>query len=178
MLLAPYSEQSARWPARGRHILAQFDVDTILVYQAYRPEIAVWAVNHQRFGGPFSFSRMSWIKPNFLWMMFRCGWATKEGQEHVLAVRLTRTLFDLILKQAVPSSFVPELYADHAAWQALRGPVLAEYARPIAIEDRSLTPRPAVASASDCAHPPAASRKRSCATSVRPVNPPSRTSSR
>ena len=75
-----YSKQTRKWPQSGRHILAQFDADSIIVYQAYRAAIARHAVEHQRFGGDFSYSRMSWIKPNFLWMMFRSGWATKEGQ--------------------------------------------------------------------------------------------------
>lgn len=54
-----------------------------------------------RFGGEnFSFSRMSWIKTNFLWMMYRCGWASKHGQERVLAVRILRKGFDEILSKA------------------------------------------------------------------------------
>ena len=117
MHLEPYLQQRAHWPARGRHILAHYDDESIVVYQAYRPVIADHAVAHQRFGGEFSFSRMSWIKPNFLWMMFRSGWAAKEGQERVLAVRIPRTLFDGLLRAAVPSSFVPQLYATREAWQ-------------------------------------------------------------
>jgi hypothetical protein len=60
---------------------------------------------------------MSWIKPNFLWMMYRCGWASKEGQEVVLAVRLRRTAFDEILRRAVHSTFVPEVYESETAWK-------------------------------------------------------------
>ena len=26
-----------------------------------------------RFGSRFSMNRMTWIKPSFLWMMYRCG---------------------------------------------------------------------------------------------------------
>lgn len=44
---------------------------------------------------------MSWIKTNFLWMMYRCGWCTKQGQERVLAVRITRDGFDTILSKAL-----------------------------------------------------------------------------
>ena len=69
--------QVARWPKSGRHILAQYDDETIVVYQAYRPSIGSFAAEHGYFGGEFSYSRMSWIKPNFLWMMFRSGWGTK-----------------------------------------------------------------------------------------------------
>ncbi|MEZ4451671.1 MAG: DUF4291 domain-containing protein [Nannocystaceae bacterium] len=111
--------QQATWPAEGRHILAQHDDARVVVYQAYRPEIAEYVVQHQRFGGPWSVDRMTWIKPNFLWMMYRCGWATKEGQERVLAVWLPRAVFEAeILAKAVHSSHVPEVYGDRAAWQA------------------------------------------------------------
>jgi hypothetical protein len=51
-------------------------------------------------------------------MMYRCGWATKEGQEVVLAVWLARAAFDEILSLAVPSSYWDHQYADRAAWQA------------------------------------------------------------
>lgn len=111
-----YNEQSRAWPQTGRHILAQFDDHSIVVYQAYRPAIARFAVEHQRFGGEFSFARMSWIKPNFLWMMYRSGWASKEGQEHILAVTLKRTFFDEVLAAAVPSSFKAENGGSHHAW--------------------------------------------------------------
>ena len=44
---------------------------------------------------------MSWVKTNFLWMMYRCGWCTKKGQEKVLAVRITRQGFAAILSHAL-----------------------------------------------------------------------------
>jgi len=86
LILEPYPAQLARWHRTGRHILAQFDDHSIIVYQAYRPSIGHFAAHHGYFGGEFSLARMSWIKPNFLWMMYRCGWASKQGQEVVLAV--------------------------------------------------------------------------------------------
>lgn len=120
--LRPYPEQAATWPARGRHILAQFDEATVVVYQAYRPSIGLHALEHQRFGGDFSFTRMSWIKPNFLWMMYRCGWGTKPDQECILAVTLRREGFDAILRGAVPSTFAPGLYETPEDWsRAVRG---------------------------------------------------------
>ena len=63
---ANYLDQIELWPQEGRHILAQSDEETVVVYQAYRPEIGQWAARHSWFGGEFSYSRMSWIKPNFL----------------------------------------------------------------------------------------------------------------
>jgi Domain of unknown function (DUF4291) len=120
MRFCSYLDQLKSWPATGRHILAQSNVDTIVVYQAYRPAIGEYAARHQRFGGEFSFSRMSWIKPNFLWMMYRSGWGTKPGQEVTLAVTIPIALFDEILAAAVPSTYVAELYGSNDAWsQAL-----------------------------------------------------------
>jgi hypothetical protein len=113
-----YDEQKARWPREGRHILAQYDERSVVVYQAYRPAIGNYAAEHGRFGGAFSFSRMSWVKPNFLWMMYRCGWGTKVDQEVVLAVRLHRWAFDEILRLAVHSSYVPAVYGTEEAWRA------------------------------------------------------------
>lgn len=112
-----YKDQLLRWPEKGQHVLANFDDESISVYQAYKPAIAKFAVDHQCFGGEFSFTRMSWIKPNFLWMMFRSGWATKEGQERILEVRIRRDFFDQLMKDAVPSAFIAELFTDHQEWK-------------------------------------------------------------
>ncbi|MGN6580988.1 MAG: DUF4291 domain-containing protein [Bordetella sp.] len=112
-----YKQQIKRWPEAGQHVMAQYDSSSIYVYQAYRPAIADYAVQHQRFGGQFSFGRMSWIKPNFLWMMFRSGWATKLGQERILAVRLPRTFFDEILASAVASTFSVSGYGSETEWR-------------------------------------------------------------
>ncbi len=115
--LAPYLEQRAAWPAAGRHILAQSDADSVVVYQAYRPEIGLYTAEHGRFGGGWSRERMSWIKPNFLWMMYRCAWATSPGQEVVLALWIARAGFDEILASAVPSSHDPRRYAASDEWK-------------------------------------------------------------
>jgi hypothetical protein len=112
-----YVDQLKVWPEQGRHVLAQYDEERVVVYQAYRPSIGHYAASHGHFGGDFSLSRMSWIKPNFLWMMYRSGWGTKEGQEVILAVSLKRTAFDQILALAVHSGFVQEVYGDRTSWQ-------------------------------------------------------------
>ncbi len=116
--LSSYVEQANRWPKSGRHVLAQYDEETIVVYQAYRPSIGRFAVENGWFGGEFKFSRMSWIKPNFLWMMYRSSWGAAEGQETVLAIRLRRAFFDSLLSQAVRSTFNATLFESGAAWRA------------------------------------------------------------
>lgn len=51
---------------------------------------------------------MSWIKTNFLWMMYRSRWCTNSGQERVLAVRITREGFDTILSKALTGKLEKE----------------------------------------------------------------------
>ena len=106
-------------PQSGRHILAQQEEDTLLVYQAFRPAIADYAIKHQKFGGThYSFTRMSWIKPNFLWMMYRAGWAKKIGQEKILAMRIKKVDFDKILSLSVFSSYQKDLYETQEIWKS------------------------------------------------------------
>src|SRR3954451_24919231 len=95
---------------------ARHDDETLVVYQAYAPLIAEPAVAAGRFVSPFTRDRMTWIKPSFLWMMYRCGWATKPGQERVVAVEITRTGFEWALTHACLSHYDPDLHSDRGAW--------------------------------------------------------------
>ena len=117
LILADYQEQHLRWPASGRHIMAQFDEESIVVYQAYRPSIGRFAAENNYFGNDFNYSRMSWIKPNFLWMMYRSGWGTKQNQEVTLAIRLKRLYFDAWLREAVPSSYSDQVFTTREEWR-------------------------------------------------------------
>ncbi len=42
-------------------------------------------------------------KPSFLWLMARSGWARKQGQQTILAVRISRTGWEEALGMAVPT---------------------------------------------------------------------------
>ena len=102
--------------AAEREIRADFDRDTITVYQAYPPAIADAALEAGRFVPPFSFRRMTWIKPSFLWLMHRSNWGLKSGQERVLAVRLKRSGWEKALSSAVHTTFVPGVFATPEEW--------------------------------------------------------------
>ncbi len=121
LVFEPYAEQVKLWPKEGRHILAQFDDESIIVYQAYNPAIGQYAAAHGRFGGAFSYERMSWVKPNFLWMMYRNGWGTKENQEITLALRVRRAFFDSLLADAVPSTWDRDLFDTREEWSRAVG---------------------------------------------------------
>lgn len=112
-----YKEQVIEWPKSGCHIMAQYDDEKIIVYQAYRKEIGEFAVKNQYFGGEFSLGRMTWIKPNFLWMMYRSGWGTKEGQEITLAIHLKISAFHNYLENAVYTSYDQTEGISHDEWR-------------------------------------------------------------
>lgn len=99
-----------------REVRAWYTDETIRVYQAYPPPIAEAALAAGTFVPPFKRERMTWIKPSFLWMAYRCGYAGKPGQERVLAVDITREGFHWALAHAALSHFVPAVHGDRAAW--------------------------------------------------------------
>lgn len=100
-----------------RLLLAQYDEQSITVYQAYKPAIGLQAARQGNFlDSDFSFSRMTWIKPNFSWMMYRSGWGNKKNQETILAIKLRREYFDQLLSQAVQTSWDDSSYGSVREW--------------------------------------------------------------
>jgi len=101
-----------------RSIRALYDNESIVVYQAYNNLIASTAVKHQAF--VYSFfkrDRMTWVKPSFLWMMYRSGWATKKNQEHILSIRIKREGFEWALQNACLSHFDSNIFSTHEEWK-------------------------------------------------------------
>ena len=110
-------------------IRAAFTPQTVRVYQAYSPEIAMPALTAGRFVSPFSMNRMTWIKPSFNWMMYRCGYASKRGQEVVLGIDITRAGFEWALENAVLSAYDPSVHSSFEAWRSSlsRAPVRVQW---------------------------------------------------
>lgn len=102
---------------KHKEIRALYDRKSITVYQAYRPEIAKAAIQAGKFVEPFSFNRMTWIKPSFLWMMERCNWAQKSGQEHVLAITIHREAWEGALQEATLTSPDKKVYTNREQWR-------------------------------------------------------------
>src|SRR3954463_13593353 len=101
-----------------RHVRAKFSAEAIVVYQAYPPPIADAALAAGTFVAPFKRERMTWIKPSFLWMMYRSGWGTKPDQERALGTELTRAGFEWALAHASLSHFDPRVHESAEAWEA------------------------------------------------------------
>jgi hypothetical protein len=85
-----------------RQIRALYDDKTITVYQAYNSSIASAAVEHQKLNAsPLFIPRMTWIKPSWNWMMYRCGYSYKDAnQSRVLAITMTHEGFLELLRSA------------------------------------------------------------------------------
>eukprot|EP01089_Gocevia_fonbrunei_P007637 TRINITY_DN18857_c0_g1_i1.p1 TRINITY_DN18857_c0_g1~~TRINITY_DN18857_c0_g1_i1.p1 ORF type:complete len:248 (+),score=48.00 TRINITY_DN18857_c0_g1_i1:40-744(+) len=99
LVLAKYKQQVYVWPRSGRYVMAQYNDEGVLVYQAFSNAIADYAIKNQCFIGcpQYNPKRMTWIKTSFLWMMYRSGWGKKHRQERVLGIWLKRESFERYL---------------------------------------------------------------------------------
>lgn len=111
-----------------RQIKASYTDTTIRVYQAYSLAIVDTALAQQTFvSPPFKMERMTWIKPSFLWMMYRAGWGFKDaGQARILAIDMKRTGFEWALQHSCLSHPGPDM--NEAEWQRLKA------SRPVRIQ--------------------------------------------
>ncbi|KAH8676211.1 hypothetical protein BX600DRAFT_454549 [Xylariales sp. PMI_506] len=86
-----------------RQIRAQYDEETVTVYQAYNQEIASQAVAFQKLNASplFRPNRMTWVKPSWCWMMYRAGYSYKDrNQERILALKMKKEDFFRLLEKA------------------------------------------------------------------------------
>lgn len=154
-----YQEQVIKWPSSGKHILASYDDHSIVVYQAYNDRIANAVMKAKNFYSDdvikagYSTTRMTWIKTNFLWMMYRSGWASKPKQERILAIRITRHGFeDILLKASTHGSGSVRLQWDpdhtphgvkvqnrRAIQLGLRGDLLEKFLHEFIIDIKDMT---------------------------------------
>lgn len=115
--LENYEASKKMLPGSGQQIVAQCTEDELVVYQAYKPSTAKYSVEHQELDGPeFSYNRMSLIKPNFLWMMYRCGWPQKKTRSMCWPIWLKKTAFIKILENAVISSLGAGHHTNNNDW--------------------------------------------------------------
>ena len=117
---APYSTLKTTY-TKGRQVRAVYTDDEVLVYQAFNRDIAEYALEHQVFGGEHYLpGRMTWVKTEFLWMMYRSDWARSKNQEMILGIWLERGAFESMLESAVVSKFDPLCFDDEEAYAAIR----------------------------------------------------------
>jgi hypothetical protein len=103
-----------------RQVRALFNEKTIRVYQAYGHEIADKALQSQTFISPFKLDRMTWIKPSYLWMMYRSGWGMKSGQERILAIEISRIGFEWALANSCLTHYDPLVYSSLEEWSQMK----------------------------------------------------------
>lgn len=103
-----------------KQIRSFFNDQTIRVYQAYSDAIADAALKHGTFiSPPFKIDRMTWIKPSFLWMMYRAGWGYKDPQQkRILAIDISHEGFNWALMHSCESR-APALL-NKKRWQELK----------------------------------------------------------
>ncbi|MGD1840769.1 MAG: DUF4291 domain-containing protein [Thermonemataceae bacterium] len=102
---------------RYQEIRAAYDNKTITVYQAYNKNIALPAIKNNKFEKPFSFNRMTWIKPSYLWLMERSNWANKSNQEFILGIKIKREGWEKALSLGILTHPDKDVYASASVWE-------------------------------------------------------------
>ncbi|WP_406806223.1 DUF4291 domain-containing protein [Burkholderia semiarida] len=112
--------KSPHAPIPTHQIRASYDDRTIRVYQAYSDAIADSALKNGTFvSPPFKMDRMTWIKPSFLWMMYRSGWGLKDsGQARILAIDMSRQGLEWALAHSCPSH--PDVSMTRDEWLRIK----------------------------------------------------------
>ena len=116
--------------SKEREIRAFYTDSFIRVYQAYNDSIADCALRHKKFlSPPFKIERATWIKPSFLWMMYRSGWATKENQQRILAIDVTHQGFLWALENSCLSHFDSSIHPSKEEWKKIKSksPVIVQW---------------------------------------------------
>lgn len=98
-------------------IYAAYDAEGIYVYQAFRPKIVAWAVDHQYFGKGFGLERMSWIKPSLGWILRRSKYATKNRMTAIAQVKISHQAWLHLLEQSIPTHFSVADFAEEHLWK-------------------------------------------------------------
>lgn len=71
---------------------------------------------------------MTWIKPSFLWMMYRAGWGYKgAGQRRILAIDISREGFQWALAHSCPSHPDPSMSKEDWAKLKVASPVRIQW---------------------------------------------------
>lgn len=112
-----------------KEVRAYYTKDFIRVYQAYGDDIVQDIEKKGTFSQPsFLFSRMTWIKPSFCWMMYRSGWGYKDAkQNNILAIDMTHEGFSWCLKHAVLSKKHSDLSIEEFIKLKENNPVVIQW---------------------------------------------------
>jgi len=102
---------------KHQEIRANYDQRSITLYQAYNKQIALPAIQNNRFEKPFSFNRMTWIKPSYLWLMERSNWANKSNQEIIVGIKMKKVCFDKVLSLGVLTNPDKDIYSSGLEWE-------------------------------------------------------------
>lgn len=115
---------------KEKEIRAFYTDQFIRVYQAFNDTIADSALQFKKITSPpFKLERTTWIKPSFLWMMYRSGWATKENQNRILAIDITHQGFLWALEHSCLSHFDSTIYPSKEEWERTKSnsPVVVQW---------------------------------------------------
>lgn len=118
--LIDYYTQEQRLPDAGHHLFVNRNIDSLVVYQAYSSEIALNVLKKGNFiVDGFRLNRTTWLKPNFLGMMYLSDWGRKRNQEIVLGIGIDLDWFKKVLELAFPTQNLYSLQISNNSWREI-----------------------------------------------------------
>jgi hypothetical protein len=98
-------------------IRADYNDKEIAVFAEFGSIIAEKAIASQKLLPPFAYDRMTWIKPSFLWLMYRSEWGNKAGMERILKIWIRRQDWDAALTEAILTTPEKHVYDNPKKWR-------------------------------------------------------------
>jgi hypothetical protein len=109
---------SQPWDVPPHTLLATWDAESVVVWQAHGHRVADAVLARGSFDVPeWRTDRTSRFRVSLPSLLWRCSWGTRPGRERILAVRLSRSGFDEVLRRAVPADDDRAVYPTEASWR-------------------------------------------------------------
>lgn len=104
-------------PQKGRHLLAWYDDNEVLVYIPHVGE----------YYDEITISRPVWIILSFSWMMHDAKWMESPHYHTIECMTIQRFAFEDMLLKAFPADFPNKLFESEAEWKKERAGAVVQY---------------------------------------------------
>ncbi|KAJ3337657.1 hypothetical protein HDU93_000735 [Gonapodya sp. JEL0774] len=123
----PYLTKRSANPTSGHRIVAAYTDENVIVYQVCSSQLADSYLDNGNLAAASSLpTKRLWLRPSFILSCYRCGWTTWPNKDRILAVTLTRSAFNSLLKEGEPSmrrnAFAVPKFDVQLQWTPERAP--------------------------------------------------------
>jgi hypothetical protein len=113
----------------ARALIASFDAESVVAYQAFPEALGAEIVARRGLGGGWRFDRHTRLQTSWRFVADRYAFGDRLHRSRILAIHVSRAGFDALVTAALTAEWDPALYKTSGAWRlATRfAPVLVEW---------------------------------------------------